>query len=159
MTPDHHARGGAAVASLKSMRPSEARIVRNLRLWCEGPDGQAQVWIHYRTSFPGPRARVECKAFEMLLQIVISTAHRPLVRHEVACTCVGSDECIFLHLVNTAGHGHLRDAALIATLLVGPQYAEHVAGLAAQVGKGALSFDEDTPHLSTNTTGNVVRLH
>lgn len=159
MRPDHHARGGASVAVLNSFEAWESNLVMNLRLWCEGPAGQAQVWNEFATKFPKGSAQEEMQAFETLLNTLIQHAMRPLVRHSVACSCVGSDECIFLNLVRTAADGHLTDAALISTLIVGPAHAEHIAILAGQVGASARHLVQERSGVPHNSTANVIRLH
>ncbi|MEM8872519.1 MAG: hypothetical protein AAGE38_19115 [Pseudomonadota bacterium] len=156
---DNNARGGAAIGVLNRMEAWEANLVLNLRLWCEGPAGQSQVWNEYRRALPGPDAQCECQAFETLVQTLIDAAHRPLVRHEVGCACVGADEGVFVNMVRNAADGHLTDAALIATLLIGPSQAEHVAVLAGQVGACARHIHSGVPELSTEAGSNVVRLH
>lgn len=130
----HHARGGAAVAALNRMDDWEANLVLNLRLWCEGPTGQSQAREDYNGAFPKAEADKAWQIFEDLVNKILRTASRPLVRHSVGCNCVGSDECVFVHLVRTASDGHLNDAALIATLLSGPAHAEHIAIMAGEVG-------------------------
>ena len=132
MSADHHARGGAAVAVLSRMDAWEADVVLSLRLWCEGPQGQAQVWSAFR---------------------------RPLVRHDVGCACVGADEAIFLNLIRTAADGHLTDAALIATLLTGPAEAERIALLAGEVGACARRMNSSHDPIQPEAAPNVVRLH
>ncbi|MEL7151599.1 MAG: hypothetical protein AAGK71_12730 [Pseudomonadota bacterium] len=159
MRDEVHARGGATVAVLHSLERWEANLVLNLRLWCEGPAGQAQVWNDYACTFQSPRAGEEMRAFETLMTSLIEYAVRPLVRHAVHCACVGSDECIVLNLVKTAADGHLNDAALIATLIAGPAKAEAIAMLAGQVGEGAKQIKpKETYRRSTDAT-NVIRLH
>lgn len=160
MSADTHARGGATVAVLPSLDAWEAGLVVNLRRWCSGPEGQKQVWGDYARTFGDPLGRREMRAFETLMTTVIEYAHRPLVRHGVNCTCVGSDESVFLHLVRTASEGHLADAALIATLLAGPAQAENIALLAGQVGQGArqIAPQKTYGHITRHDT-NVVRLH
>jgi hypothetical protein len=128
-------------------------------LWCEGPRGQAQVWTEFRRALPGPVAQRECRNFERLLHTLIDAAHRPLVRHDVGCACVGADECVFVHLVRTAADGHLTDAALIATLLAGPSQAEHIALLAGAVGACARRIHGTQTECPIDAAPNVVRLH
>ena len=159
MRPDHHARGGAAVGVLTRMEAWEANLILNLRLWCDGPSGQAQVWNEYRKALPGAQAQQECRAFETLLRTIIDNAHRPLVRHDVGCACVGADEGVFLHLVRCAADGHLTDAALMATMMVGPAQAERIALLAGQVGSCARYIHDRQPEFSQEGAPNVVRLH
>ena len=159
MTQDHHARGGVTVAVLNHMESWEANLVLNLRLWCEGPSGQVQVWNEYRRALPGENARNECHAFESLLRTLIANAQRPLVRHDVRCTCVGADEYVFLHLVRCAADGHLSDAALMAALIVGPSKAEQIALLAGQVGSCSRKIHNYPPEFPSNAAPNVMRLH
>lgn len=159
MSMDHHARGGAPVAVLSRMDPWEANVVLNLRLWCEGPRGQAEVWSEFRRALPGPQARRACEDFERLLHALSACVHRPLVRHDVGCACVGADEAIFLNLIRTAADGHLTDAALIATLLTGPAEAERIALLAGEVGSCARRIHGRAEILQPETAPNVVRLH
>lgn len=159
MMQDHQARGGAAVAVLTRMDPWEANLVLNLRLWCEGPKGQTQVWNEYRKALPGKEAQDACRGFEVLINTLVENAHRPLVRHDVGCACVGADESVFLHLVRTASEGHLNDAALIATLIVGPARAELIAVLAGEVGACARKIHFQDPESPNKTATNVVHLH
>ena len=159
MRDDYHVRGGASVAVLNRLDGWEANLVVNLRLWCEGPEGKAQVWNDYARTFQNPAATQEMQAFETLMTILIDHAIRPLVRHSVGCACVGSDECIFLNLVKTASDGHLNDAALIATLMAGPSKAEAIAMLAGQVGEGARKIVlKRTPRPEAGAS-NVIQLH
>ncbi len=151
--------GGATIGVLNRLETWEANLVLNLRLWFEGTDGQSQVWNEYRRLLPGAEAKEACHAFEGLIQTITGSAHRPLVRHAVHCACLGSDEGIFLHLVRTASQGHLSDAALIATLLVGASQAEKVALLAGQVGACARKIHPSEPEFPPMAANNVVRLH
>ncbi|WP_299546389.1 hypothetical protein [uncultured Tateyamaria sp.] len=156
MSGAHHTRGGAAVAALNRMDDWEANLVLNLRLWCEGPTGKSQARKDYSSVFPEPEADRAWRTFEDLLNKIVLTAARPLVRHEVGCNCVGSDECVFVHLVRTASDGHLNDAALIATLLSGPAHAEHIAIMAGEVGSAIRRIHKPIPPA---VAPNVVRLH
>lgn len=151
--------GSAAVTVMNRLEGWEANLVRNLRLWCDGPLGRSKVCNEYARAYGAPVAREKVQAFETLVRTITKHASRPLVRHEVGCSCVGSDECIYLNLIKTAAAGHLNDAALIATLLAGPAHAEAIALLAGQVGEGAkrVSYSHGVKK-STHVT-NVTRLH
>ncbi len=157
--PEHHQRGGGTVANLKDLDRWEATLVMNLRLWCEGPSGKSAVCRHYAQSMESKDASLEVAAFETLLNTIVAFAHRPMVRHGVECTCVGSDECIFVNLVRTASEGHINDAALISTLLTGPAQAERIALLAGQVGTCVRRLHETSPKIPTRTGSNVIRFH
>ena len=159
MTSAHHKRGGATVAALNRMDAWEAALVLNLRLWSEGPVGQMHVRGAFDRALGQANAKRAWEDFDSLLRRIIASASRPMVRHEVGCNCVGSDECVFAHLVGTASEGHLNDAALIATLLVGPAHAEHIAILAGEVGQCAQHIHRHHPALPTEDTQKAVRLH
>lgn len=159
MKYDHSARGGSAVAVLRLMEAWEANLVANLRLWCDGPKGQAAVWNEYRRSCSGPQAQAECRSFEHLVNALIDNSYHPLVRHKVGCACVGVDEGTFVNLVRTASDGHLNDAVLIATLIAGPAKAEHIAVLAGEVGATLRRMHAETNDELPELGGNVGRLH
>lgn len=159
MSNCHHKRGGAPVGALDQMDRWEAALIVNLRRWCDGPAAQSLVWNEYRTNLPASEAHRECLAFEELIRHMTARAIRPLVRHDVGCGCVGSDEAVFANLVRTASDGHVHDAALISTLLVGPAGAEHIAMLAGQVGECLRQMHRAAPKLPSHAAPNVVRLH
>ena len=147
MSYARHSRGGAEIAALGHLDPWEAALIRNLRLWGEGPSGQAHIRRDFDAALPGAEAERAWHHLDDLLSRIVATAARPMVWHEVHCSSVGADECVFAHLVGTASAGHLGDAALIATLLVGPAHAEHVALLAGEVGTCARRIHQSHPGL------------
>lgn len=147
------------MAALNRLEAWEAALVLNLRLWSEGPSGQRHVRSEFDIALGHDEADRAWQDFDGLLRRIIATASRPMVRHDVGCNCVGSDECVFAHLVRTASDGHLNDAALIATLLVGPAHAEHVAILAGHVGQCVRHIHKTHGALPTEDTRKVVRLH
>ncbi len=159
MTSEHQRRGGVAVAALDHMEAWEVNLVLNLRLWCDGPNAQRLARRDYAEAFPDSEADRAWASFERLVCKVLGTAHRPLIRHEVGCNCVGSDECIFVHLIRTASDGHLNDAALIATLLSGPAHAEHIAILAGEVGDTIRRVHREPTTHSPVDPDLVARLH
>ncbi len=147
------------IAVLDQMDAWEINLVLNLRLWCEGPTGRRAAWTDYANAVPYGDAERAWHDFERLVERVITTASRPLVRHQVTCNCVGSDEYIFLHLVRTASDGYLNDAALIATLLSGPAHAEHIALMAGEVGSALRHAHCKSNSISPVATAELVRLH
>ena len=134
MKMERHIRGAAVVGQLTEVMPWEAELILNLRLWQDGATGQSQVWTAYANAFGAAKARVHMRSFERLLWMIETNMLRPLVRHGVACRCIGSDEAVFANMVRFASEGELHEASLIATLLVRPAHAEQVALLAGEVG-------------------------
>ncbi len=161
MTISNHKRGGVTLGTLTQMEPWEANLIISLRLWCDGPLGQMDVCDAYKRELPSSSSRSAVEDFERLVRGVIGHAHRPLVRHDVACSCVGADECVFLHLVRTASEGHLTDAILIATLLVSAAHAEQYALLAGAVGTQCRRMTCVRPALSRQAQSNKApaRVH
>lgn len=132
--PQISARGSAPVATLATVSPVEAAVVRYLRAWCEGPDGQAQVWTDLSVAF-GPHAAAEgLDAFQDLLDMVLRCGRRPLMRHQQSCSCIGADEAVFAQMVLSAATGEQEDAMLIASLLVQGQALPKVTDAARRVG-------------------------
>ena len=157
MMADQHRRGGAAVAVLNTLDAWEADLILNLRLWCEGERGKRQVFEDYGGRLSAGDGADAFGAFEEFVELLVTSAFRPLVRHAVDCSCVGADESIFANLVRAASDGHLNDAALIATLMVGPARAEHIAILAGRVGETIRRMNRETAAQSAPAT--VFRFH
>ena len=132
----HRTMGGAVpLAAIDAMQAWEANFVLNMRLWCDGPQGKMIVSKEFHRALPDGHAEASIQDFDSLISDICQLAHRPLVRHEVSCNCVGADECVVLHLVRMASAGQLADAALISSLLVGSAHAERIALLAGLVGE------------------------
>ncbi|SFR18993.1 hypothetical protein [Poseidonocella sedimentorum] len=127
-------RGAVPVGSLKALPQGEARLIRTLRMWCAGPDHQAEVWAEMCERLGGVRARQGLKQFEALVGLMIEHGRRPMMRHGVACDCVGADEAIFAHFVAAAASGDRDEAVLLASLLVRADLALHAVSSAELVG-------------------------
>lgn len=132
MTPPHS--GGAPVGHLQDLGPIEAGAVVYLRLWCDGPDAQAQVWNDFATALGPQNGRRALASFETLCGLCVQYGRRPLMRHDVNCTCLGADESCFAIFVGTASEGEREDALLIAMTLVRPDMAPALVGLAQEFG-------------------------
>ncbi|MBM7068861.1 hypothetical protein [Actibacterium sp. 188UL27-1] len=158
MMMDPHPRA-LSLGLLDHLPPWEAALIRHLRLWSDGPEGQQRVSMIYAHAFPRAIAQQEVAAFNALVLLVTGQAHRPLTRRQVGCCSIGADETVFAHLVRTASDGHLNEAVLIASLMVMPAWAEHAALLAAQVGCTTRDIANGRKTLSTHPASPVARLH
>ena len=58
------------------------------------------------------------------------------MRHQPRCKCLGADEACFANLVSYATEGDREDAMPIATLMVRPDFAPHLAAAAEVFGLG-----------------------
>ncbi len=159
MKMERDIRGAAAVGHLTEVTPWEAELILNMRLWMDGPRGQEQVWTAYAAAFGAAEGRRQLRTFERLLWLIETNMLRPLVRHGVACRCIGSDEAVFANMVRFASEGELHEASLIATLLVRPAHAEQVAVMAGEVGMA--TRDLARPHNAARDAlnGAPIRMH
>lgn len=126
--------GGASVGHLAHLDHMQASAVIYLRLWCDGPDGQATVWRDFASGLGHKRGRHALSAFEQLCGLCTRYGRRPLIRHAINCACVGADEACFATFLQTATDGDRDDAMLIAILLVRPDVAPLITKLATDVG-------------------------
>ncbi|MEM9148011.1 MAG: hypothetical protein AAGC57_17695 [Pseudomonadota bacterium] len=133
--PSENRRGGAPVGCLSELPPVEAAAVVYLRLWCSGGERQAEVWNSFAIRFGSSEGARRLKAFERLMATITDAARRPIMRHQLDCSCVGADEAIFANLVAAAASGASEDAVLFAALLVHPHMAAPVVAEARLVGQ------------------------
>lgn len=134
MTGAQERRGGAPVGFITELEAVEAASVIYLRLWCNGPDGQADVLNDFASSLGAVQGKKAVQSFEDLCRLCAQHGRRPLMRHSVNCKCLGSDESCFANFIATAATGDRDDAMLIATLLVRPDVAPLITSLAAHFG-------------------------
>ena len=131
MTPH---RGGAPVGFVAELGPIEACAVHYLRLWCDGPEAQAQVWNDFASALGAEDGRSALTSFETLCDLCVRHGRRPLMRHKVTCKCLGADESCFANFIGYASEGEHEDALLIATTIVRPDLAPSLVGLALEFG-------------------------
>ncbi len=127
-------RGSAPVGYITELGPVEAGAVLYLRLWCDGPDAQAQVWNDFATALGAEKGRKVLKSFETLCDLCVRHGRRPLMRHHVTCKCLGADESCFANFVGYASDGEREDAMLIAINIVRPDIAPVLVSVAQDFG-------------------------
>lgn len=127
-------RGGAPVGFITELDSLEAASVIYLRLWCQGGESQANVSSDFSASLGPDEGRRALKSFEELCRLCAQHGRRPLMRHSVNCKCLGADESCFANFIVAAATGEHEDAMLMATLLVRPDMAPVLTGLAAAFG-------------------------
>ena len=134
MTGAEYQPGGATVGFLAELDGVQAAAVVYLRLWCDGEEGQAQVWHDFAATLGAAHGRKAMRSFEQLFSLCAAHGRRKLVRHSLRCSCLGSDEACFANFIATAAEGAREDALFIATLLVRPDMAPLMVALATDVG-------------------------
>ncbi|NNU79136.1 hypothetical protein HMH01_01675 [Halovulum dunhuangense] len=145
MTDRSRIRGGAPVGQVSQLDAVETGAVYALRLWFDGPEAQAEVWNSFASTL-GPKAgRTALQALEQLFEILVRHGRRPLMRHDVACKCLGADEAFFATLIATAADGDREEAAMIASTLVRADMALFVAEPAQVFGLALKRLGMGTP--------------
>lgn len=146
MTPP---RGAAPVGYVSDLAPVEAHAVLTLRRWCDGPAEQARVRAAFADALGVEGGQSAVQSFETLCTLCVSHGRRPLMRHGVACHCLGADEACFAVFVGYASDGAREDALLMASMLVHPAFAPSLVGCAETFGlalrRMALKSCEPTP--------------
>jgi hypothetical protein len=135
MTVGAHHPGAAPIARLDGLPPLERRVIRCLRLWCGGPEGERAVRWEVGRDGGGERL---ARSFGELLALTAGHARRPLLGHALDCPCAGSDECIFARFVALAAEGAREEAVLMAALIVRADIALGLATVAEEVGLGLM---------------------
>ncbi|MEO1138927.1 MAG: hypothetical protein AAFW87_05670 [Pseudomonadota bacterium] len=127
-------RGSATVGYLRDLDPVEASAVIYMRMWFDGPESQSLVWNDFATALGSSYGRKALRDFEQLCGLCARHGRRPLMRHSVACACLGADEATFANIVGFAGEMAREDAFLMAANLVRPEMAAAIVSLAETFG-------------------------
>ncbi len=130
--------GAAAVGRIAELPPIERQVIRCLRLWSDGPGGREVLNRELAARHGSEKAARLLADFAELMQLTARHARRPLLNHAPDSSSAGADECVFARFVALAAEGSREDAALMATLLVRPDLALCLAGLAEMVGLGLM---------------------
>ncbi len=146
-------RGAAPVGFVTDLPAFEARAILYLRLWCGGRDGQNQVWNDFASAFGSQTGKNTLQDFEALVDMLLAHARRPLMRHQIGCSCVGADEAAFANFLAAAAEGAREDAMLLASLMARPDMAPVLTAMAIPVGTALLRL-ERAP--SPKPTGDMV---
>lgn len=134
MTYQVSIRGAAPVGRISDLPPLEVSTVLYLRLWCDGPRAQEQVWNDFAGRLGPAAGREAVRALEDLCSLCARHGRRAFMRHQPTCECLGADEACFANLVAHAVEGEREDALLIATLLVRPDVSLLLASAAQTFG-------------------------
>lgn len=132
-------RGAAPVGQLAELPAVERLAVLSLRAWCDGGAARARIAEDFQLLL-GAEGPAAVRGFDILMQITLQGARRPLMRHALDCACVGGDECAFANLVAAAAGGDREDAMLFASTLLSGAAAYAAARAAEDLGDLFLRF-------------------
>lgn len=134
MTVHAPPRGGAPVGMLAELPAVEVGAVLYLRLWCDGQDSQRRIRADFAATLGAGAGDTAWRCFEDLCSLCVRHGRRPLMRHHLGCKCLGADEACFANFIAAAGEGQREDAMLLASLIVRPDMAPCLVGLAERFG-------------------------
>ncbi|MEP2530691.1 hypothetical protein [Shimia sp.] len=157
MTLAAQKRGAAPVGYLGDLDPIEVGAVRGLRAWSNGPDGIRQYEQSFGDRVDRKTTHVLCQSLTSLCDLCYRHGRRPLMRHHTDCKCLGADESCFANFVAAATAGQREDAMLMACLIVRPDFAPSLIGLAEKFGVALArtALLKRPPH----KTKNVIQFH
>ncbi|APE43036.1 hypothetical protein BOO69_06095 [Sulfitobacter alexandrii] len=137
--------GSSVVGHLTDIPLWEAELILSMRLWRESPEGQAEVSRGFARCYGPAGGAAETRGFDRLLGALCRHARRPLTWHGLGCSCIGADEAVLQTFVREAAQGDLAEAAMIASLIAPAAQAEHLALMAAQVGRAMQGMARSAP--------------
>ena len=127
-------RGGSPVGYQNELEDVESSAVLYLRLWCDGPEAQKDVYNDFSTVLGELLGKKSVNSLDKIWKLLADHGRRPLMRHDVECKCLGADEACFANLIRAAAEGQREDAMIFATLLVSPDFSAWVVALAQNFG-------------------------
>lgn len=127
-------RGGFPVAAFDTLPEAERVLVRALRHWSDGPEGQEAIARLLAETMGEAQAKTCQRWLNDLMGIFARHGRRKLVRHQRQCSCVGADEAVFAHFVMLAATGAREDAMLVGSLIVEGPLLPAVTEAARQAG-------------------------
>ena len=97
--------------------------------------------------------------FDELMQLTLTCARRPLMRHGVPCRCFGGDECAFANMLGAATSGDREEAMLFSSILMTGQAAYSVMALAQELSPFLLRFARATQASNNKTHAQTHAAH
>lgn len=127
-------RGEAAVGRLADLAPVEAGAVMYLRMWSDSAHSRADAASDFDLALGRGSGQAATTTLDQICALYASHGRRPLIRHELGCSCLGADESCFAQMIGAAADGQHEDAMMMAALIVRPDFAPSLAALSQQFG-------------------------
>ena len=150
--PNSPNRGSAPVGHLAELPPLERSAVLCLRKWCSGPEGREAVAQDFSQVFQPARAAHEVNTFAALITYLSEGCRRPVMRHDLGCTCFGGDESAFANMVAASVAGDREDAMAFALSLMRPDMAWQAVTAAEAFGLALLGINRSIAALTAHST-------
>ena len=143
-------RGGAPVGYLSELNELEQSAILFLRYWSKNSSIHKHLhnkfWSDLTEKLGTSKTSRAIDAFDEIFTLCVKYARRPIMKHDIACKCIGGDESCFANIFGYASEGKQEDAMLLASNLITPKFAHYLVSSATKFAKS----------ISINETDNII---
>ncbi len=126
-------RGAAPVGTLADLPLLEQGAVLLMRQWCQDEDGRIAVAQDFTRAL-GEDGAQAVNLLAHLITLIVRYGRRPMMRHDLTCTCIGGDESAFAQMVAAAAAGDRDDAMAFALTMMPAEIAFEAVQTAGPLG-------------------------
>lgn len=127
-------RGAAPVGVLSELPLLEQGVVLLLRQWCVDEAGRIAVAQDFTFALGNDRGTQAVNLFAHLVVLMVGHGRRPLMRHDISCSCIGGDESVVAQMVAAASAGDREDAMAFALTMMPAEIAYEAVQTAEPLG-------------------------
>ncbi|MEM8691929.1 MAG: hypothetical protein AAGG57_08580 [Pseudomonadota bacterium] len=135
------------------------RLLHSIRLFREGPAGQATVWNDFALYLSPGTANAEMQAFETLISRLGVGELGPFQMHASGCRSISTDELLLVNLVTLSVKADQAGAKLLAAMITRFEYTERLVQLAARVGTSIRRIEGALRDAMGQAGTKIVQLH
>ena len=104
-----------------------------MRQWCQDEDGRIAVAQDFTRALGHDGAKA-VNLLAHLISLIVHHGRRPMMRHDLTCTCIGGDESAFAQMVAAAAAGDREDAMAFALTMLPAEIALEAVQTAGPLG-------------------------
>ena len=126
-------RGAAPVGTLADLPMLEQGAVVLMRQWCQDEPGRIAVAQDFTRAL-GEDGAQAVNLLAHLITLIVRYGRRPMMRHDLTCTCIGGDESAFAQMIAAAAAGDRDDAMAFALTMMPAEIAFEAVQTAGPLG-------------------------
>ena len=126
-------RGAAPVGTLADLHMLEQGAVVLMRQWCQDEQGRIAVAQDFTRAL-GEDGAQAVNLLAHLITLIVRYGRRPMMRHDLTCTCIGGDESAFAQMIAAAAAGDRDDAMAFALTMMPAEIAFEAVQTAGPLG-------------------------
>lgn len=111
-------RGAAAVGLLSDLAVQEQIAVLILRQWFNGAEARGAISQDLIRMLGREHAANAERSLAHLINLMVNYGRRPLMHHDLRCSCLGGDESTFAHLIAAASVADHEEAMAFALTIM-----------------------------------------